>query len=56
VPLCIPCHRERHDVGRGEFERRRGIDLRSIAAALHEALSKTEAARLEDTTQRAEQT
>ena len=34
IPLCVAGHRRQHDLGEPEFERRYGIDMKKIAAAL----------------------
>jgi hypothetical protein len=40
VPLSREKHRERHDIGRPAFEAKYGVDLRAIAARIHEVLSE----------------
>lgn len=34
IPLCAAHHREQHQIGEGAFEKRHGIDMKKIAAAL----------------------
>jgi hypothetical protein len=40
VPLCFAHHHERHSIGRQEFEKKHNTNLRGIAAALHEQITK----------------
>lgn len=40
VPMCIEHHAERHAIGEREFCARHGIDLRELAAAIHQAITK----------------
>ena len=39
VPLCHEHHDEFHTVGRKTFRERYGVDLRAVAASIHEALT-----------------
>ena len=39
VPLCQEHHSEVHTIGRETFQERYGVDLRAVAAAIHEALT-----------------
>lgn len=50
VPLCPACHRERHDVGLAEFQRRHGIDLRGLASRLAAEMEKQDGQRNDSST------
>jgi hypothetical protein len=37
VSLCDPCHRDQHQLGEPEFERRHSIDMKALAEAFFRA-------------------
>jgi hypothetical protein len=41
VPLCAAHHHERHSIGVRSFEAKHNINLRQLAAALHEQITRS---------------
>jgi hypothetical protein len=42
APLCFRCHTERHSMPLADFERKRGVDLRAVAALYAAELERTD--------------